>query len=151
VSDDMKPRIYSMTIWLTVMTALASSLVWPSSGFANVATLAMVVTITIQAVSVLAFGTTLAQAEHENADKRYKSIKSLRTIVAAREKRSTVWRWMDVVQCVSLSVLCAYVGMMFGAVLYAFLSMVIRLQYVAARELLDKVDNPAQSPAPSTI
>lgn len=107
----------------------------------------MVVTIALQAVSLIVFGTTLALAEHEDTNKPSKSLESIRSIVAARENRSTFWLWMDVAQCVCLAVLCAYVGMMFGAVLYAFLSMVIRLQYVAARELLDKTDNHAQSPA----
>lgn len=143
-----KTRMKGLLFWALIMSALAASIAWPSAGLDNVAVLAMVAMNLLQGTMVLAFGVMLSYCKHEDADKRSKALASVGDIVATRKRRTAFWRAVGVVQCVSLAVLAAYVGMLLAAVLYAFFAMVIRLQYAAAIEL---IENPADaSQAPST-
>jgi hypothetical protein len=147
MSTAVKSRIYGLAFWAIVMAALASSLAWPGIGTENVATLAVVAINTFFIFGVLSLGHLLSDGKHEDADKRSKALKALSSIVATRDQRSALGRTWSVIQCVSLTVLSAYVGMLFGALLYAFLSMFIRLQHVAARDLAGPPVDAAQSPA----
>lgn len=136
MSLGMKSRIYGIAIWAVVMTALASALTWPGTGLANVATLAMVALNVYYAFAIVVLGTSMSLTKHEDDDKRSRSLAVLCEVMAARDKRSVFGRIWSVIECVSITVLAAYSGMLFFALLYAFLSMIIRLQYVTAGELV---------------
>lgn len=144
MSLGMKSRIYGLAIWAVVMGAMAASVAWPSTGSANVATLAMIALNAYFAFAVAAMGACMGQGKHEDADKRRKALEALTSMVATRDKRSAFGRVWSVIQCVSIAVLCAYIGMLFAALLYAFLSMIIRLQYVSARELIKPQPDPIE-------
>lgn len=136
MSLGMKSRIYGFAIWAVVMAAMAASIAWPSTGTANIATLAMVAMNVYFAVGVGALGATMSNAKSEDATKRNRALEALGAMMAVRDQRTIFGRAWSVAQCVSLAVLAAYIGMLFAALLYAFLSMIIRLQYVAAAELV---------------
>jgi 4-hydroxybenzoate polyprenyltransferase len=142
----MKSRIYGLAIWAVLTAAMAASIAWPSTGTANIATLAMVAMNVYFAVAVGTLGATMSNAKSEDAAKRNRALEALGTVMAARDQRTIFGRVWSVAQCVSLAVLAAYIGMLFAALLYAFFSMIIRLQYVAAVELV-KPGAAADTPA----
>lgn len=136
----LKSRIQSLVIFSVVMAALVSSVAWPSPGTANVATLAMVALNAFYAVAVFSLGCTLAHCKHSDADKRSEAQEVIGNALKARDQRSAFGKAWSLFQCACMAVLSAYAGMLFAGLLYGFLSMIIRLQFASAPELVGKVN-----------